>query len=142
MINNGTAIIAVPSVWSWPIEFGRHGYHYYTKQHIINLAKNSAFSVESFHSTGGIFGLIFMIGYSWPRYLLLSLSLPVFYYLKLTQNNISWKNYSKNLISRTLYSYHKCKSGVDLHNSIVKKVVTIDDKFKIFPASYVLILKK
>lgn len=142
MKSHGNTIIAVPSVWSWPIEFGKHGYHYYTKKRLNHLVKESGYSIESFHSMGGILGLIFMICYSWPRYILLLLSLPVFYYLKLTQNNISWERFSKDLITKTLYSYHNHKLGIILHNSIVRKIVAIDKIFKIFPASYVLILKK
>src|SRR3972149_11935211 len=34
------AVIAVPSIWSWPIEFGKHGYRYYSKSQITKLVES------------------------------------------------------------------------------------------------------
>src|SRR3990167_9355761 len=41
----GFAVVAVPSIWSLPIEFGRHGFRYYTKQQIIKLAQSAGFII-------------------------------------------------------------------------------------------------
>ena len=139
----GFAVIAAPSIWSWPIEFGRHGYRYYSKYQIMKLVQSTGFRIVEFHDAGGLLGLLFMLIYSWPRYLVL-LPLSIIYLsLKLSgvaQN--SWKEFSQKVVSTLFYSYHGSKKGVMFHNKIVSKIVSIDNKFKFFPASYVLILKK
>src|SRR3990167_8199324 len=109
----GLAVIAVPSVWSWPIEFGRHGFRYYSKFQIIKFVKSAGFGVAEFHEAGGFLGLLFMLIYSWPRYLVL-LPLSIIYLsLKLSgvaQN--SWKEFSQKVVSTLFYSYHGSKKGV------------------------------
>lgn len=141
--SKGTAIISVPSKWSWPIEFGRHGFRYYSKSQIIKLVNSSGFRVAEFYKAGGILGLFFMLIYSWPRYLVLLPSLPTYIFLKFFGIvKISWKEFSSGVVSTIFYSYHKSKKGIKLHNMIVSKIVSLDNKFKILPQSYVLILKK
>src|SRR3990167_6714171 len=139
----GFTVIAVPSIWSWPVEFGRHGFRYYSKSQIIKLVQSAGFGIDEFYEAGGILGLLFMLVYSWPRYLVL-LPLSIIYLslklLGITQN--SWKEFSHKVVSKLFYSYHGSKNGVLLHNLIVSKIVALDNKLKIFPASYVLILKK
>ena len=137
------AVIAVPSIWSWPIEFGRHGYRYYSKSQIIKLAQSAGFQTGEFYEAGGFLGLLFMLIYSWPRYLVL-LPLSIIYlsfkFFGLSRN--SWKEFSHKVVSCLFYAYHGSKRGVLFHNMIVSKMVALDNKLKIFPASYVLILKK
>lgn len=139
----GIAVIAVPSIWSWPIEFGRHGYRYYSRSQIIKLVQSSGFKVVEFYEAGGCLGLLFMLIYSWPRYLVLiplSISYIILKIFKIT--NHSWGKFSHNVVSRIFYSYHNSKKGILVHNAIVSKIISLDNKLKIFPASYVLILKK
>ena len=139
----GFAVIAVPSIWSWPIEFGRHGYRYYSKSQITKLVQSAGFWIDEFYEAGGLSGLLFMLFYSWPRYLVL-LPLSIIYlslkFFGVAQN--SWKEFSHKAVSTLFYSYHGSKKGVLFHNVIVSKIVALDNKLKIFPASYVLILKK
>lgn len=137
------AIIAVPSVWSWPIEFGRHGFRYYTRKNIIKKVTQSGFKVLKFYEAGGFLGLIFMIFYSWPRYIFLIPLYLIFQAMRLFKvTNKSWSDYSKNFVSNTFYRYHSSKRGINTHNKIVKAIVDIDNKLKFIPASYVLVLKK
>ena len=140
---NSLAIVAVPSIWSWPIEFGRHGFRYYTKRNVIQKVKQAGFRVVKFYEAGGFLGFIFMIAYSWPRYIFL---IPLYIIYKLIQpfeiTNKSWANFSSNFVRKTFYKYHSSKRGVDVHNKIVKAIVNIDNKLKFMPASYILVLKK
>lgn len=139
----GIFIIAVPSVWSWPFEFGRHGYHYYTAGGIEKLCSSEKFEILNFHPSGGLFGFLFMIVYNWPRYFLLLPALIIYKVLKtLKVTEISWTEFSKKLISGTIYRYHRSKTAVNLHNKIVSAIVKLDSAIKLFPASYILILKK
>lgn len=143
LTKDGILVLAVPSVWSWPFEFGRHGFHYYKRRNIIKLAKKVGFSIEVFHEAGGFLGFIFMIPYNWIRYIILIAAVVPFklsQYLKLTNKN--WKEFSRNLIANTLYAYHRSSKGLAIHNALVKNIVGLDDKFKLLPASYLLILKK
>src|SRR3990170_624796 len=90
----GFAVIAVPSIWSWPIEFGRHGYRYYSKSQITKLVQSAGFWIDEFYEAGGLSGLLFMLFYSWPRYLVL-LPLSIIYlslkFFGVAQN--SWKEF-------------------------------------------------
>ncbi|KKP94041.1 MAG: Methyltransferase [Parcubacteria group bacterium GW2011_GWA1_36_12] len=141
--NNGYLILSVPSIWSWPFEFGRHGFHYYTKKKILNYVRESKFNIKEVYEAGGFVGFVFMIFYNWPRYLILILSLPFFITLKLLNiYNKPWKIFSKNLILSTLYFYHRWKIGIYLHNAIVKTIVKLDNILKLFPASYIIIAQK
>lgn len=142
MNHDSIAILAVPSIWSWPIEFGRHGFKYYTLPSITKATKDAKLNVVTSYRAGGLLGLIFMIFYSWPRYPVLILALLIFTPAKLLNLTSSWKDFSSKLISRIFYSYQKSEKGLRLHNLFVSKIVTLDNKFKIFPTSYVLILKK
>lgn len=140
---NGYFILAVPSVWSWSFEFGRHGYHYYNLKDLMVQLAGAGFEVIETYSSGGFFGFIFMILYNWPRFLIL---IPTFFVYKLADlariTKDSWPVFSKKVIDNTVYSYHRTKSGLAIHNSIVEKVVKLDNEFKILPASYILISKK
>ena len=140
---NSLAIVAVPSIWSWPIEFGRHGFRYYTKQNIAEKVTEAGFKIIRQYGAGGFLGLAFMIFYSWPRYISL---VPLYFFYKTIRlfklTNESWSDFSKNFVQKTFYRYHSSKKGVKIHNKIVKTIVNIDCKLKLIPASYVLVLKK
>lgn len=139
---DGLLIVTVPSIYSWPIEFGRHGYHYYSKSKIQKWASESNLKVEKIHSSAGLLGLIFMLLYSWPRFLVLPLLLGIFVVLsKIGVEKRDWKQFSTYFISTIFYSYHKNPILLNLHNNIVKAVVFLDNKIKILPASYIYILK-
>lgn len=139
----GFAVIAVPSIWSWPIEFGRHGYRYYSKSQIKKLVQTAGFRTDKFYEAGGLLGLLFMLIYSWPRYVvLLPLSIIYLFVKFFGIHKKSWKEFSHKVVSSLFYAYHRSKSGVLFHNMIVSKIVALDNKLKIFPASYFLILKK
>lgn len=141
--HDGIFILAVPSVWSWPFEFGRHGFHYYSKRHILDFVEKFGFKVVKFYESSGFLGFIFMILYNWPRFLILVPSFIVYRIvisLKLSQK--SWSKFSASIIRRTIYRYHRSEKGIILHNYIVKKIVDLDNNLKVFPGSYILILKK
>jgi SAM-dependent methyltransferase len=139
----GMLLLALPSVWSWPIELGRHGFHYYSPKNIIQWADKYNFEIINFNEAGGFLGLLFMLIYNWPR--LLSL-FPVYvlyqilFRLKLTHS--SWENFSSKLVSGIFYRYHRYKGGLSVHNFIVKNIVEVDRLLRIFPASYLVMLKK
>lgn len=140
---NGKLIVAVPSIWTWPIEFGRHGFHYYSKKTILEKVKNAGFNVNATYEAGGILGFIFMLIYSWPRYIILILLLPLFILIKFwRKKKINWKDFSINAIRCTMYRYHRNMELISIHNRIVREIVKLDNKFKVFPSSYILILQK
>lgn len=142
LADNSVFILAVPSIYSWPFEFGRHGFHYYTKDRIISLCLER-FKILEIYSAGGLLGFVFMIIYNWLRFAILLIIYPLFLlisYVKIYKQ--SWKVFSKNVISSTIYRYHKSKLGITVHNFLVNKIVLADNYFKILPASYILFLKK
>lgn len=141
--HDGIFILAVPSVWSWPFEFGRHGYHYYTKRRIVTLCEKAGFKLLDLYQAGGFLGFIFMIIYNWIRYALLLLIVPIYFLLSsLRFNKISWKEFSHHFINSTFYYYHRWPKAISFHNKIVKLIVSQDNRFKILPASFILILNK
>lgn len=135
---NGLLMLAVPSVWTWPFEFGRHGYHYYSKHELVSMVEKAGFKLVKFHQSAGFLGFLFMIIYNWPRYLLITLGWPIYKLLR----KKSWTKFSANLVNNSLYRYHRYEKGIEIHNKIVQKIVEFDNKFKIAPASYILILQK
>lgn len=140
---NGILILVVPSIWSWPFEFGRHGFHYYSRNKISSLAEKANFKIDKYYASGGVLGLLFMIFYSWPRYLILIPALLYFLiFKKLGKIKRNWVVFSKDIIYATWYKYHQFKYGIPIHNLIVSNIVKLDNKFKLFPASYILILRK
>lgn len=140
---NGYLLLVVPSCWTWPIEFGRHGYHYYSLTGIHSRIRESKFKIVNYYNSSGFFGLVFMIIYSWPRYILLIISLPMFYFTHTFGiSKESWKEYSSKLVRNTFYSYHNKPNLVAIHNHLVKRIVNLDKKLKLFPLSYVFVLKK
>lgn len=135
-------ILAVPSIWSWPFEFGRHGYHYYTWGNLHKLLKYYKFEIVKFRESGGFLGFIFMIIYNWLRFLILLIIIPEFLIIKIFFRNIKWRPFSSQIIKKTLYFYHGTKLGIELHNNLVQKIVHFDKKFRILPVSYILIMQK
>src|SRR3989344_5590633 len=75
---NGILIVALPSIWSWPFEFGKHGYHYYSKKHFEKKINDSDLKIIRSYESGGLIGFLYMIFYNWPRYLILTFSIPIF----------------------------------------------------------------
>jgi SAM-dependent methyltransferase len=140
--NDGLLFVAVPSIWSWPIEFGRHGYHYYSMNKITNMLTKSEFKIMEIYGGGGLAGLIFMLLYSWPRFIVLIPAFLVYLLIKELGYQISWRKFSGSLINTIFYSYHKYEPALILHNKLVSWIVDFDNKFKIFPASYLVIAKK
>lgn len=141
--SKGFFILAVPSFWSWPFEFGRHGYHYYFKKDIIKKIDKKSFKLVKFYESAGFLGFIFMIFYNWTRYLILLVVFPIyqlFFHAKIYKG--SWKEFSQTIIRSTLYRYHVSKKGISFHNSLVEKLVQIDNKLKILPSSYIFVFKK
>ena len=140
---NGYLVIAVPSIWTWPLEFGRHGFHYYSLQALRQITASKQLRAKEIHTAGGLFGLIFTLAYNWPRFVIL---IPSFFIFKILSfmgtNSLSWPQYSKKIIAATWYRYHKFPILVDIHNRIVKTIVKVDNLFKLFPQSYIIILQK
>lgn len=140
---NGILLLAVPSIWSWPFEFGRHGYHYYSKRKIAEMAKEAKLEIQKDYESGGFLGFIFMLAYNWPRLFLLLPAVFIFKILKnfkLTHDN--WEKFSSSLINKTIYRYHNNASFVSFHNRIVKTLVNFDNKAKFLPATYIYLLNK
>lgn len=140
---DGYLIVAVPSIYSWLIEFGRHGYHYYSKSRICKWADENDLKIERIYESAGLLGLVFMLIYSWPRLLFLPLLVVVFLILsKLGFEKRNWKKFSSDIVGKVFYSYHRNQKLLKIHNTIVSSIVFLDNKFKIFPASYIFILRK
>ncbi len=138
----GVLVIAAPSIWSWPFEFGRHGFHYYSKIKLNNMINLSGFRVLENYSAGGLLGDLFMIFYNWQRFLIL---IPLYFIHKpfsIFGKKTSWEDISKRVIVNTVYRYHRSSRLVNIHNEIVKTIVKFDNKFKILPASYIIIAQK
>lgn len=140
--DNGTIILAVPAIWSWPFEFGKHGYHYYSKDHLEKMIQESNLKVINYYQAGGFLGFLYMIFYNWPRYFILSVSLPIYLSAKFFNKKVSWNFFSVKLIRNTWYLYQKFTILVKFQNYIVGFIVKIDNHMKITPASYIYILKK
>jgi SAM-dependent methyltransferase len=140
---NGILIIAVPTIWTWPFEFGKHGFHYYRPNKFKKSLLINQLKVKSEYSAGGFLGFLFMIFYNWPRFAILLPSFLIYEMLLLTgTSKLPWPQFSKKVIDVTWYRYHKIPVLVDLHNKIIKSIVKIDNIFKIFPQSYIIILQK
>lgn len=143
LTTHGMFIVAVPSTWSWPFEFGRHGYHYYSRDSIIELVEKAGFEIINYYNAAGLLGFIFMLAYNWPRFLILIAIFPIFKLATMTGfKKASWENFSRTIISNTVYLYHRSKIGLKVHNSIVSFINKIDNNFKILPSSYVIISRK
>lgn len=140
---NGIAVIAVPSIWSWPYEFGKHGFHYYSLKSMQREVEKNGFKIKKIYRSSGFFGSIFMVAYNWPRYFLLIPAYLVFQIgYKLNLISKPWKIFSKELIANTIYYYHCYPKCVQMHNKLANFTVKLDKQFKIFPSSYILIMKR
>lgn len=138
----GIIIVAVPSIYSWPIELGRHGFHYYPKDQIKNWAIEFNLKTERTYESAGLLGLIFMLLYSWPRFLVLPFLLIAYFILKkIGIEKRGWGQFSSKIIANIFYSYHRNKKLLHLHNAIVRSIVFLDNKFKVLPASYIYVLR-
>lgn len=141
--NKGYLIVAVPSLWSWPLEFGRHGFHYYSLDTIKKIGVYKQLQVKEVYEAGGILGLLFTIAYNWPRFAILMPSYLLYKIFSFSgTTTLSWPEFSKKIIDETWYRYHKSLMLVEIHNRIVRSIVKIDSLFKIFPQSYIIILQK
>ena len=139
----GLLILSVPSIFTWPYEFGRHGYHYYSEKKILTMVNQSGFRLVKLHKSGGLFGFVFMILYSWPRYVPLLIMYPFYMFLWRTKFvNSNWADFSTKFVSGTFYRYHRFAKGIAIHNNIVEFIVKFDKFVKIIPSAYVLILEK
>lgn len=140
---NGSVILAVPSTYSWPFEFGRHGYRYYSFGQTKNSLQKMGFKIKNSYRAGGLFGFTFMIFYNWIRYLVLIPAVIIYFALKvLLITELNWQKFSHGVVSNTVYFYHKFPIGVSLHNKLINLIVKIDKITKLLPASYIFILKK
>lgn len=140
---NGLLIIAVPSIWTWPFEFGRHGFHYYRLKQLKNYFPNKELVIMSEYSSGGILGFLFMIIYNWPRFVILIVISPLYITLfMLGLTKLTWPEFSKKVIAITWYWYHNRPALLGLHNWVVRSIVKIDNIFKIFPQSYIVVMQK
>ncbi len=141
--SNGYLIIAVPSIWTWPFEFGRHGFHYYSLEAIKKISTKEGLAIKETYRAGGLFGLLFTLAYNWPRFVILVVCFPVYKFLSSTKIiSTPWSEFSKKVIDSTWYRYHKNPQLVNLHNRIVKAIVRLDNRIKIFPQSYIIIFQK
>ena len=144
---NGRAIIIVPSLWTWPVEFGRHGYHYYTKKLLKDLFHKNDFKIVKTQSIGGIFGLIFAIIYQWLAYLVLIPSLSLLKLLgklpkRQTKADIGSAELSRKILSSSIYAYQKTKLGRWLHMNIIQGINFLDKILPLTPSSYLVTITK
>lgn len=142
LIAGGILLLAVPSVWSMPFEFGRHGYHYYTYARLERETSKNRLTILESHNAGGLFSFLFMVLYNWPRFTILISSLPFYLIIKLFKPKTTWTIFSRQIISNSFYTYHKSKTGVKIHNIIATLVVNLDKYAKILPSSYIIIAQK
>lgn len=141
----GLIFLSLPAIWTWPLEFGRHGFHYYSLKKIDNLLKKSGLKIISIKKCSGPLGLLFNLIYQWGSYLVL---LPVFSFYKIlgklpkkkTKEDFGNARLSKNILNNTIFFYKKTLLGREIHYRLVKLISQIDQNLPFLESSYCLVL--
>lgn len=142
----GNIIMLIPSIWTWPIEFGRHGYRYYTQESIKKLTKKAHLRLKRLEPIGGVGGLVLTIVTQWLAYLVL---LPVFLVLKFlgrtprrdTRGDIGDAGVSRKVLRSTIFLYKHFKLARWFHFQLVKGLCRLDQLLKFMPLSYLVVLQ-
>jgi len=147
LAKGGTFFLIIPSIFTFPFQLGRHGYHYYTKKNLLNKFRKMGFKIEGIYSFGGLAGFFFSLLQNWLDLLVLlpfGLYYLIFYPQKLKGNSRRdmGGGLAKKILSRTTYVYRKFLIGRKIHFNLLKLVKLIDDNFPIFPTGYFLVAEK
>ena len=68
VLKRGGVVYAwVPSKYSWLLDFGMHGYHFYSKEGIAKLFQASNLAIKEIKPTGGFFCLVLTCLINWLR---------------------------------------------------------------------------
>lgn len=145
--NGGIILLAVPSIFTFPFQLGRHGFHYYKKEGIITKLKKAGFRIKRVSSLGGFFGFLFSLFQNWLDLLILApfgLFFKIFAHEKLKGDSRQdlGGGLAKKITSYTTCLYRKTLIGRKIHFNILRLIRIIDNYFPIFPASYFLMAEK
>jgi len=143
----GTALIMIPSVFTFPFQLGRHGFHYYTKTEIEDKLKKAGLKITAFSSIGGLFGYLFSLCQNWIDLLCL---LPFALFFKLFKPEIIKGDsrqdikggLAKTILGRTTHFYRKTLIGRKIHFNILRLIKRIDRYLPLFPVIYFIKAEK
>lgn len=143
----GLLILAVPSIWTWPFEFGRHGFCYYSLNGIKRLVSMAGLKIVNFGRCGGPFGWFFVLLYDWLSLLVLIPVLGVYQLLgklpkRKTKKDLGGAESSRKILNNSIFLYKKSKIGREIHYHLVKLISIADQKLPIMESSYFLVLKR
>lgn len=142
----GLLFLAVPSFHTWPFEFGRHGFHYYSFRDLERLIKKAGLKILAHKKCGGPFGWLFVLFYDWLSFLVL---VPVFGFYKIlgklpkrkTREDLGKAELSRRILNNTIFVYKKMRLGRRIHYNLVKVISKIDEKLPFLESSYFLVLE-
>lgn len=143
----GTFLVAVPSIYTYPFQLGRHGFHYYRKGEIISKLKKNGFKIKEVICLGGLIGYLFSLWQNWLDLLVLA-PFAVFFKifktkkLKGDSRQDIGGGFAKKIISNTIGQYRKTKIGRKIHFGLLRLIRIIDNYFPILPTSYFLVAEK
>ena len=144
---SGKLILIVPSVWTWPVELGRHGYHYYSGQHLKELVNANDLNIDKLDGVGGVFGLIYTIIYQWISYLVLIPTLLLFKLLNIlpdreTKKDIGSAALSRRILRNTIFLHTKTEIGRKTQLRLVRLISFLDKYFPFTPLSYLIVANR
>lgn len=143
----GWLILAVPSFYTWPFEFGRHGFHYYSLDRVKQLVKRAGFKIIKFKKCGGPFGWLFVLCYDWLSFLVVIPVLGCYKILgklpkKKTREDLGSAQLSRTILNNTIFAYKKIRIGRKRHYNLVRRITQIDSCLPFLESSYFLVLKR
>lgn len=145
--NNGIAFIIVPSIFTFPFQLGRHGFHYYKKEDITAKLKKAGFKVKKAEDVGGFWGWCFTLFLNWAS--LLALAPFGLYYkifepekLKGDSRQDTGGGLAKEIVYQTVFLYQKTIIGRKIHFNLLRLIKIIDNYFPFLPTAYFLVIEK
>lgn len=147
LTKRGFILLIIPTFWTWPIEFGRHGYHYYTTSRIKKIAKQTSLKISKIGPIGGFMGWLYTIIYQWTSYLVL---VPVLMLIQLigklpkrhTREDVGNAELSRKILSNSIFAYKRTMLGKKIHFKLIKLICKADNYLPFTPLSYLIILAK
>lgn len=143
----GVFFLIVPSIFTFPFQLGRHGFHYYTKKDIISKLEKTGFKLENLFSIGGLGGYLFSLVQNWLDLLVLA---PFALFFKIfTPKKIKGDSrqdikggLAKKIVRVTTRAYQKSLTARKIHFYLLKLIKVIDKQLPVLPTSYFLVVKK
>lgn len=143
----GSFFLFVPSIFTYPFQLGRHGFHYYTKAEIVSKLKKAGLKIKQIHNVGGLVGYIFTFCLNWIDLLAL---FPFWLYFKIFEPKKLKGNSrqdtgggpAKKILSFSTHLYRKTLLGRKIHFSLLKFIKVIDTFFPILPGAYFITVEK